>query len=119
MPEEILRLLLGGVGWGLGTLFAGQGDKLIDFVITNNKSKSKNGLGRLEPSINIENTLETMGSCLNHHLEQVCLGGDHALVIDGHNLHLALSTSVELFLTQAGQAVQLCARLPPVDQMAF
>ena len=26
MPEEILRLLLGGVGWGLGTLFAGQGD---------------------------------------------------------------------------------------------
>ena len=26
MPEEFLRLLLGGVGWGLGTLFAGQGD---------------------------------------------------------------------------------------------
>ena len=27
MPEEILRLLLGGVGWGFGTMFAGQGDK--------------------------------------------------------------------------------------------
>ena len=29
MPEEFLRLLLGGVGWGLGTLFAGQGDSPI------------------------------------------------------------------------------------------
>ena len=26
MPEEILRLLLGGVGWGFGLMFAGQGD---------------------------------------------------------------------------------------------
>ena len=31
MPEEFLRLLLGGVGWGLGTLFAGQGDISLGF----------------------------------------------------------------------------------------
>jgi len=27
MPEEILRLLLGGVGWGFGLMVARQGDK--------------------------------------------------------------------------------------------
>ena len=27
MPEEILRLLLGGVGWGFGLMFAGQGER--------------------------------------------------------------------------------------------
>ena len=32
MPEEFLRLLLGGVGWGLGTLFAGQGDTSTELV---------------------------------------------------------------------------------------
>ena len=30
MPEEFLRLLLGGVGWGLGTLFSGQGDRSVE-----------------------------------------------------------------------------------------
>ena len=27
MPEVFLRLLLGGVGWGFGTMLAGRGDK--------------------------------------------------------------------------------------------
>ena len=68
-------------------------------------------------TINIENTLETMGSCLNHHLEQVCLGGDHALVIDGHNLHVALSTSVELFLKLAKQcSFVLACRVTPLQK---
>ena len=31
MPEELLRLLLGGVGWGFGTMFAGQGDNYCIF----------------------------------------------------------------------------------------
>ena len=30
--KKLLRLLLGGVGWGLGTLFAGQGDKILAFL---------------------------------------------------------------------------------------
>ena len=32
MPEEILRLLLGGVDWGFGLMFAGQGDKKKDVI---------------------------------------------------------------------------------------
>ena len=31
--KKLLRLLLGGVGWGLGTLFAGQGDTNKVFII--------------------------------------------------------------------------------------
>ena len=29
MPEEFLQLLLGGVGWGFGLMFAGQGDTMF------------------------------------------------------------------------------------------
>ena len=31
--KKLLRLLLGGVGWGLGTLFAGQGDSLLCWLV--------------------------------------------------------------------------------------
>ena len=34
MPEEFLRLLLGGVGWGLGTLYARQGDTLSEVTLS-------------------------------------------------------------------------------------
>ena len=30
MPEELPGLLRGGVSWGLGTLFAGQGDRSVE-----------------------------------------------------------------------------------------
>ena len=57
MPEEFLRLLLGGVGWGLGTLFAGQGDIVIH---------SKKGLKTiklpiaLKPVLNISLTSDSV-----------------------------------------------------------
>ena len=43
MPEEFLRLLLGGVGWGLGTLFAGQGDIQREWCICHLQPFQENG----------------------------------------------------------------------------
>ena len=43
MPEEFLRLLLGGVGWGFGLMFARQGDIQREWCICHLQPFGENG----------------------------------------------------------------------------
>ena len=40
MPEEFLRLLLGGVGWGFGLMLARQGDRPLAMFVTHSLTHS-------------------------------------------------------------------------------